>query len=247
VGPFDGRDQMSVMAVSTQGIWRWTQSSRVLYSRVMDAVTLCVSSALPTTPNSWNMSSSSFVGSPLLETSSGLTMACRRSLSGVAALQAYSAVEIGSGARFLSPGREHLWSKHEWRLLQNHVCRASPLFSTRACGNNDNLFSRRDSGTQWQASRNASHDNSRASGVCGATTSSQGVSANKVSFTVFPFTLFFWEASIWFGNLVETLSILKIVGSARDANCSENRRNENCPKTKRDISSEGNVALVYNH
>lgn len=104
-------------------------------------------------------------------------MACR-SLSGVA-FKTYT-VEISYIARILSSGRheEHLWLKDERKLRQN-VWRASPrpmLLSARACGNN--LFSgstRRDSGMMSDCNYN-----SRTSGVCGATTSSQGVSANKV-------------------------------------------------------------------
>lgn len=150
----------------------------------MEAVTYCVSSALSNTSNAGNSSnmSSSFVGSPL-QTSLGVKMACR-SLSGVA-LKTYT-VEIGYAARFLSTGRheDHLWLKNERRLQQNvwHASPRSMLLSTRACGNN--LFSgstRRGSGMQWQ-SRNTSDGNynARTSGVCDATTSSQGVSANKV-------------------------------------------------------------------
>lgn len=102
-------------------------------------------------------------------------MACRRSLSGVASFPSYSALDTFCPARLFSSKREDLWWKHDWRLVHNHVCRACPLSSTRVCGNYDNLSSRGESRTEWTSRR----ENSRDSGICGATTSSQGVSAGK--------------------------------------------------------------------
>lgn len=151
---------------------------RVLCVRVMVSIThasawlptACASLPSPTM-------SSSFVGS-LLQNSLGINMACR-SLGGVALK--IDTVEIGHAAGFLSTGRHEL-EHFCWRDNRKLAGPRRMLLSTRACGGN--LFSgsaRQDGGMQWQ-SRNTTDGNynSRASGVCSATTSAQGVSANKV-------------------------------------------------------------------
>lgn len=127
---------------------------------------------LPTASACSTTMSSSLVGS-LLQNSLGMNMACR-SLGGVAFK--IDAVEIGQ-----------VWTTGERLCCTIERRFPSPrrtLFSTRACGNN--LFSgkgsaRQDAGTQWQG-RSATDGsyNSRASGVCSATTSVQGVSTSKV-------------------------------------------------------------------
>lgn len=111
-----------------------------------------------TQASAWLPMSSSLVGS-LLHGSLAMNMACRRSLTGVALR--IDAVDIGKLAVVGGPRRMSL--------------------GARPCGGN--LFSgcaRQEAGTQWQSrDGSAGSYDSRASGVCSATTSAQGVSAKK--------------------------------------------------------------------
>jgi hypothetical protein len=112
--------------------------------------------------------SSSLVGS-LLHGSLAMNMACRRSLTGVALR--IDAVDIGKLAVVGGPRRM--------------------ILGVRACGGN--LFSgcaRQEAGTQWQSrDGSAGSYDSRAPGVCSATTSAQGVSAKKVTAPLTQFDL----------------------------------------------------------